>query len=131
MEDAHICSKDDILKIFSVDENKGLTDKQSYRLKKVRILAASFFVNLGKPLWKLVLEQFNDLLVKILLLAATISFERNAESAIEALKEYESDDAKVIRACHHGIQRIKSRELVPGDIVEIAGQEAHFTITKC
>jgi len=48
--------------------------------------------------------------------------ERNAESAIEALKEYEPEIAKVIRQNKPGVaQRINAKELVPGDIVEIAG----------
>lgn len=47
--------------------------------------------------------------------------ERNAESAIEALKEYEPEMGKVIRADRTGVQRIRARDIVPGDIVEVAG----------
>ena len=46
--------------------------------------------------------------------------ERNAESAIEALKEYEPEMGKVLRADKSGIQKIRAREIVPGDIVEIS-----------
>jgi len=109
----------------------------------------------GKTLWQLVLEQFDDLLVKILLLAAVISFvlaffeedegsvtafvepfvillilianacvgvwqEKNAEDAIEALKEYEPEMGKVIRSDKEGVQKIRAKEMVPGDIVEIS-----------
>ena len=47
--------------------------------------------------------------------------ERNAESAIEALKEYEPEMAKVIRDGKTGIQMIRANELVPGDLVEVSG----------
>merc|ERR1719436_1879672 len=108
---------------------------------------------------ELIIEQFEDLLVRILLLAAVISFvlalfeedsgehgmltafieplviltilianaivgiwqERNAESAIEALKEYEPAMAKVFRQDRPGqVQQIRAAELVPGDIVDIS-----------
>ncbi|KAM7508549.1 hypothetical protein LguiA_019002 [Lonicera macranthoides] len=110
----------------------------------------------GKPLWKLVLEQFDDVLVKILLVAAFISFiiaylhgketgesgfevyveplvivlilvlnaivgvwqESNAEKALEALKEMQCESCKVLRdGCL--VPDLPSRELVPGDIVEL------------
>merc|ERR1712073_265964 len=109
----------------------------------------------GKSIWQLVLEQFDDLLVKILLLAAIISFvlaffedddesitafvepfvillilianacvgvwqERNAELAIEALKEYEPEMGKVIRTDKDGVQKLRAKEIVPGDICEIS-----------
>lgn len=51
--------------------------------------------------------------------------ERNAESAIEALKEYEPEMAKVIRSGKHGIQMIRAKELVPGDLVDVSGKRSH------
>ncbi|VAI06922.1 unnamed protein product [Triticum turgidum subsp. durum] len=107
-------------------------------------------------LWKLVLEQFNDTLVRILLAAAVVSFvlalydgaeggevratafveplviflilivnavvgvwqESNAEKALEALKEIQSEHATVKRdgRWKHGLP---ARDLVIGDIVEL------------
>ncbi|CAF4262735.1 unnamed protein product, partial [Adineta steineri] len=151
-------TKEDVAAFYTVEEAKGLSEervKRDFEKYGPNELPAEE----GKALWKLILEQFDDLLVKILLAAACISFvlalfeeqkedeslvtafvepivillilianatvgvwqERNAESAIEALKEYEPEIAKVVRQNRLGqIQRIKARELVPGDVVEVA-----------
>nr|VZI14754.1 unnamed protein product [Spirometra erinaceieuropaei] len=154
MESPHARSVDDVLKEFNVSADSGLSEKQVNDLTE-KYGPNELPTEEAKPLWKLVLEQFDDLLVKILLVAAVISFilalfeeaedsttafvepfvillililnaivgvwqERDAESAIEALREYESDDAKVIRQGHEGVQRIKAKCLVPGDIVEVS-----------
>ncbi|XP_026133348.1 ATPase sarcoplasmic/endoplasmic reticulum Ca2+ transporting 1, like isoform X2 [Carassius auratus] len=154
MEDAHTKAPAECLAYFSVNETTGLTPDQ---VKKN--LAKYGYNELpaeeGKSIWELIIEQFEDLLVRILLLAACISFvlawfeegeetvtafvepfvillilianavvgvwqERNAESAIEALKEYEPEMGKVYRSDRKSVQMIKAREIVPGDIVEVS-----------
>ncbi|XP_020086089.1 calcium-transporting ATPase 1, endoplasmic reticulum-type-like [Ananas comosus] len=110
----------------------------------------------GPSIWQLVLEQFNDTLVRILLVAAVVSFvlawidgneggemgitafveplviflilivnavvgvwqENNAEKALEALKEIQSEHARVKRD-GEWIHDLPAKELVPGDIVEL------------
>ncbi|XP_071195811.1 sarcoplasmic/endoplasmic reticulum calcium ATPase 1-like [Salvelinus alpinus] len=154
MDSAHTKSASEVLENFSVNENTGLT------LEQVKSNFEKYGPNElpaeeGKSLWELVVEQFEDLLVRILLLAACVSFvlalfeegeetitafvepivillilianavigvwqERNAENAIEALKEYEPEIAKVYRMNRKAVQRVKAREIVPGDVVEIA-----------
>ncbi|XP_050366584.1 calcium-transporting ATPase 3, endoplasmic reticulum-type [Argentina anserina] len=73
MEDAYARSASEVLDFFGVDPKRGLTDAQvseHARLYGQNVLPeekrASF--------WKLVLKQFDDLLVKILIVAAIISF---------------------------------------------------------
>ncbi|KAL3124098.1 hypothetical protein niasHT_004687 [Heterodera trifolii] len=156
MENAHTKSEDELFRFFGTGPD-GLTEEQADELRD-KYGYNEMPAEEGKKLWELILEQFDDLLVKILLLAAIISFvlalfeehddqtsavtafvepfvillilianatvgvwqERNAESAIEALKEYEPEMAKVIRAGKHGIQMIRAKELVPGDLVEVS-----------
>ncbi|CAB4057774.1 ATP2A [Lepeophtheirus salmonis] len=139
---------------FGVDVDNGLsTDQVKRNLEKYG--PNELPAEEGKSIWQLILEQFDDLLVKILLLAAVISFvlaffeegeetvtafvepfvillilianaivgvwqERNAESAIEALKEYEPEMGKVVRTDKDGVQKIRAKEIVPGDIVEVS-----------
>ncbi|XP_038893795.1 calcium-transporting ATPase 4, endoplasmic reticulum-type-like [Benincasa hispida] len=109
----------------------------------------------GTSIFKLILEQFNDTLVRILLAAAVVSFvlawydgeeggemeitafveplviflilivnaivgiwqENNAEKALEALKEIQSEQASVVRNGKR--TSIVAKDLVPGDIVEL------------
>nr|BAG71430.1 sarcoplasmic reticulum Ca2+ ATPase Mt-SERCA1a [Molgula tectiformis] len=154
MDDAYAQSNEEVLKYFNVSEKLGLSLDQVKRSKEKYGLN-ELPAEEGKPLWQLVVEQFEDLLVRILLLAAIISFvlalfeegddtvtafvepfvillilianaivgiwqERNAESAIEALKEYEPETGKVLRQDKHAVQKILAKNIVPGDIVEVA-----------
>ncbi|XP_028668103.1 sarcoplasmic/endoplasmic reticulum calcium ATPase 2 [Erpetoichthys calabaricus] len=154
MENAHTKTVEEVLFYFGVNESTGLSIDQVKKAKE-RWGPNELPAEEGKSLWALVLEQFEDLLVRILLLAACISFilawfeegegtitafvepfvillilianaivgvwqERNAENAIEALKEYEPEMGKVYRQDKKSVQRVKARDIVPGDIVEVA-----------
>lgn len=59
------------------------------------------------------------LMINIILIS--LFQERNAEDAIEALKEYEPEMGKVVRSDKHGVQQVRAKDLVPGDIVEVSG----------
>uniref|UniRef100_A0A8C7QQY2 Calcium-transporting ATPase n=1 Tax=Oncorhynchus mykiss TaxID=8022 RepID=A0A8C7QQY2_ONCMY len=119
MDNAHTKTVEEVLGYFCVNESTGLSCEQ-LRKSKERWGPNELPAEEGKSLWELILEQFEDLLVRILLLAACISFERNAENAIEALKEYEPEMGKVYRQDRKSVQRVRAKDLVPGDIVEVA-----------
>jgi len=155
MEYAWCKSPAEALDYFDVKAGEGLSQFQVEQNRK-KYGKNELPAEEGKSLWELIVEQFEDLLVRILLLAAVISFvlalfeegeetitafveplviltilicnavvgiwqEKNAESAIEALKEYEPAMAKVYRQDRPGqIQKIKACDIVPGDIVDVS-----------
>ncbi|KAK8962014.1 Calcium-transporting ATPase, endoplasmic reticulum-type [Platanthera guangdongensis] len=148
-------SVEQCLKEYNVKLEKGLN---LYEVEKRRERYGwnELRKEMGKPNWQLIMEQFDDVLVKILLIAAFISFvlaylqgaesgnssfevyveplvivsililnavvgvwqESNAEKALEALKEMQCEHAKVLRDGYL-VPDLPSRELVPGDIVEL------------
>ncbi|GKV20049.1 hypothetical protein SLEP1_g30224 [Rubroshorea leprosula] len=73
MEDAYARSVTEVLDFFGVDPAKGLTDSQV--IQHSRLYGKNVLPEEKRtPFWKLVLKQFDDLLVKILIAAAFVSF---------------------------------------------------------
>ncbi|ONK74511.1 uncharacterized protein A4U43_C03F7130 [Asparagus officinalis] len=73
MEDAFARSVAEVLEAFRVDPTKGLSDSQVE--ENARIYGRNVLPQeKSTPFWKLVLKQFDDLLVKILIAAAVVSF---------------------------------------------------------
>ncbi|EPQ58421.1 Ca-transporting ATPase [Gloeophyllum trabeum ATCC 11539] len=143
-----------ILAHFNTDPVSGLTNEQAAKHREV-YGSNELPEDPPTPLWELILEQFKDQLVLILLASAIISFvlallddsedatfggafveplvillilvanatvgviqETKAEKAIDALKEYSPDEAKVLRGGQ--LIKIHASELVPGDIISVA-----------
>ncbi|KAJ0021241.1 hypothetical protein Pint_32288 [Pistacia integerrima] len=143
------------------EEHYGVTREYGLSIAQVEKQREKFGYNElekheGTSTFQLILEQFNDTLVRILLVAAIVSFvlawvdgdeggemgitafveplviflilivnaivgvwqESNAEKALEALKEIQSEHATVIREGKR-ISNLPAKELVPGDIVEL------------
>ncbi|EJW79390.1 hypothetical protein WUBG_09701, partial [Wuchereria bancrofti] len=90
MENAHTKSTDEVLQYFSVNGDVGLTEKQVLQNRE-KYGSNELPAEEGKKLWELILEQFDDLLVKILLLAAIISF-------VLALFEEHDDQTSAVTA---------------------------------
>ncbi|KAI3460140.1 hypothetical protein Pfo_016803 [Paulownia fortunei] len=89
MEDAYARSVSEVLEFFAVDPTRGLTDFQVAehgRLHGKNVLPQEQ----STPFWRLVLKQFDDLLVKILIAAAIVSFFlalANGETGLAAFLE--------------------------------------------
>lgn len=89
MEDAHCRDVEEVASYFSVDPNKGLSDFEVSKAR-ARYGRNELAPEAGVPLWKLILKQFDDLLVKILLAAAVVDLIvalTNGESFWHALLE--------------------------------------------
>nr|GMD24060.1 calcium-transporting ATPase 4, endoplasmic reticulum-type-like [Ipomoea batatas] len=140
---------------FQVSLEKGLSGDEAFKRREIYGLN-EFEKHEGPSIFRLILDQFNDTLVRILLVAAVVSFvlawydgdeggemgitafveplviflilivnatvgvwqENNAEKALEALKEIQSEHATVIRDGNK-VSSLPAKDLVPGDIVEL------------
>lgn len=147
----HAKTSEEVIRELETDVSTGLTESEVLR-RRERYGWNELRKGKSKSLLAMILEQFEDLMVIILLVAAgcstVIAFfdheegllgyvepivillilfanaavgvwqESNAEAAIEALKDMQPQYAKALR---DGVWKtLLSRELVPGDIVDIS-----------
>ena len=146
----HQLKEEEVISKLSTSLNSGLTHQEVDNRRR-EYGSNELTKEKGKSLIALILEQFEDLMVIILLVAAVISTiiafldkndgllgfvepivillilaanatvgvwqETNAEAALEALKDLQSEHAMVLREGEW--KSILSKDLVPGDIVQI------------
>ena len=139
MKNAYTKTEKEVLAELSADKDKGLTEAEAQeRLRQYG--ENKLEEKAGKSIWQILLEQFKDVMIVILLIAAVLSVvlgewlegviimaivvlnaalgtyqENKAGQALAALKQMSSPRAKVIRAGRN--MEVASTELVPGDVV--------------
>ena len=139
MKNAYTKSESEILNSLLVNKENGLSQVEvEDRIKKYG--ENKLQETNSKTIWQILLEQFKDVMIIILIIAAGISIvlgewiegiiiltivvlnailgtyqENKAGKALEALKQMSSPKAKVIRNGQN--MEVPSTELVPGDII--------------
>lgn len=133
-------STEEVEKLLNVDEKKGLNadevEKRTEEYGRNEIISKN-----KKPIWKMILEQFTDFMIVVLVIAAIVSGvvnheftdsiiilvivvlnaiigvvqEIKAQKSLDSLKELSAPHCKVVR--NGEVINIESKELVPGDIV--------------
>lgn len=137
--DWHNITEETLLKELDVDLGQGLTSQEvSKRIEQYGL--NKFQEKKKRTLVMMLLDQFKDVMIVILILASILSIavgelkdglviigivilnailgasqENRASNALDALKEMAAPKAKVIR--NGSIMTVDSKELVPGDVV--------------
>jgi Ca2+-transporting ATPase len=135
----HALEVSDLLPALATSPQHGLTSEEAAR--RLEQHGPNELAEKPRPgVWKMLLGQFNNFIVIVLIVAAVISAllgdyieaaailaivvlnailgvvqERRAEEALAALRRMAAPDAQVIRDGHR--QTFPARELVPGDLV--------------
>ncbi|NLY52482.1 MAG: HAD-IC family P-type ATPase, partial [Firmicutes bacterium] len=135
----YLMSREDAAKALETDIDTGLTqEKAARRLEKYG--PNELEAQAGRSLWDMLLDQFKDVLVLMLIGAAVISGlvgeiedsliillivvlngilgvvqESKAENSLAALRQLSAPVATVIR--EGKVQHLPARELVPGDVI--------------
>lgn len=139
MENWHNLRIEQVVEVLNTDIKSGLDDLESS--SRLEQYGSNELIDQGvKPSWQILLDQFKETMVLILLIAALISVllgeyidavailiivvlnallgftqERKAENAIEALKQL---SVPIVRVRRNGrISEVSAKTLVPGDIV--------------
>lgn len=135
----HNKSVEEALSIFKTDVKKGL-DSNEVKIRRDKYGENNLEEKEGKSLINMIIDQFKDILIIILIIAAIISIvlgeiidgafiiiivilnavlgvmqENKASNALKALQEMAAPASKVLR--EGKLQKIASSQLVPGDIV--------------